>query len=418
MTDIHELLSKIYITPKLIYYINNLYKRMINQLRFSLGRLNGITTVEVNRLFNLTELEPEDLKNFMELYPKDVFVMRQPIYNLLTLITIKAIQEGNKQLALDTNTLLGMVFLGKLKYHYIRIIDQEILEKSISQMSKKSYVGLHGVVWMINYVTKSTFDRWMPLIMKDITEMYPRYRYIIDLRNKLNQIMKTIAHQYYYNILHRNDVDKAVVIKKRANEILDYITTKLIPSNIFELAAKLCKSDPNKLAKLHYNIQSYPSMQGSISLLINNILERLFNTMEIYKLETGKNIDINDLDWLKLFFVGLKRSTIILQTASSPIFGTYEYDRFEVIAYTLVVTLFVDSLNHNNDYYSISSSNNSQDLTTQYNYYDDESLSNSRYNGGFSLDENYINDSDEQLEALFEGFQYDKELFELYRGDE
>ena len=422
MTDINELLDRIEITPKLIYYIDVQYKKMMNQLRFSLGRLNGITSVEVNRLFNLTDITQEDLTDFMELYPANVYIMRQPIYNLLTLIIIKALKEGNERLALDTNTLLGLVFLGRLKYHYLKFIDQPILEKALNNMNKKSYIGLHGMIWMINHITKSTFDKWMPLVMQDINQMYPRYRYIIDLKNKLNQIMKTIAHQYYYQILHRNDVDRSVIIKNRTNEIMEYITSKSIPSNLFEYAVKLCSNntitDTDKISKLHYNVQTYQSLQLQMSLLIYNILDRLFAVMTYYKDQYQKNIDINDFEWLKSFFTGLKRSTIILKNASDTVFTTYNFDRFEVIAYALVITLFVDSLNHNTDYYGTSNNiSNNDNMEAQYNYYDkNDDYSDDNSNLYESYDFN-INDMDEQLEGLFEGFMIDKELFELFSNE-
>lgn len=422
MTDIHELLDRIELTPKLIYYIDMQYKKMMNQLRFSLGKLNGITSVEVNRLFNLTELTPDDLTDFMELYPTNVFVMRQPIYNLLTLIIIKALQEGNTRLALDTNTLLGMVHLGKLKYKYIRVIDQAIFEKTLNSLSKKSYIGIHGVLWMVQNVCKSTFDRWMPEVMKDITQMYPRYRYMIDLRNKFNQIVKTVAKQYYYQMLHRNDIDRSVILKNRANEIIEYITSKTIPSNIFDYAVRLCsnniKTDTDRISKLHYNVQTYQSLQIQMNLLIYNILDRLFAVMQYYKDQYQKNIDINDFDWLKAFFTGLKRSTIILRTASNPVFLTYKFDRFEVIAYALVITLFVDSLNHNNEYYgtsNVSSNDNSSDYDI-YNTIDNID------NDSVYIDEELYTDkytNEDLLELLFEGISVDKELFELYndRGE-
>lgn len=426
--NIHELLDGIRITPKLIYYIDTQYKKMMNQLRFSLGRLNGITSVDINRIFNLTDLTPSDFTEFMEEYPKDVYVMRQPIYNLLALIVIKAYLEGNARLALDTNTLLGMIFLGRLKYKYIRVVDQAILDKTLANLSKKSYIGLHGIVWMVNTVTKSTHDKWMPEVLKNLDNMYPRYRYIIDLRNKFNQIVKTIARAYYYNILHRNDIDRSVVLKNRTQEIINYIDSKTIPNNILEYAVKLCnmnvKTDIDKISQLHYHIQTYSSMQTQMSLLIYNILDRLFAVMNYYKDQNGKNIDINDFDWIKMFFVGLKRSTIILRTASDPIFLTYKYDRFEVIAYALVVTLFVDSINHHGDYYGSNEAGSSEekDIESQYsNYYDqDYNADNYMPNQDYSFDESFdytIEDNDSDLEALFEGVQYDKELFEFYNND-
>ena len=155
-----------------------------------------------------------------------------------------------------------------------------------------------------------------------------------------------------------------------------------------------------------------------MSLLIYNILDRLFAVMTYYKDQYQKNIDINDFEWLKSFFTGLKRSTIILKNASDTVFTTYNFDRFEVIAYALVITLFVDSLNHNADYYGTSNNiSNNDNMEAQYNYYDkNDDYSDDNSNLYESYDFN-INDMDEQLEGLFEGFMIDKELFELFSNE-
>ena len=424
--DIYDLLDKIPISNKLIYFIDTQYKKMIGQLRFSLGRLNGMTAVEINRLFNLTDLTQSDLIEYMERFPKNVFVMRQSIYNLLALIIVKAYQVGNDRLALDTNTLLGLVFLGRLKYKYIRMIDQPILEKTVAGLSKKSYIGLHGLVWMVNKVTKDTHDIWMPSILKDLNDPYPMYRYIIDLRNKFNQIMKTIARLYYYNIEHRNDVDRSVVLKNRTNEIVNYIISKNIPDNILQMVVDLCKvncpeTSIDRINNLQYNIQVYNSMQVQISLLINLLLDKIFAYMNIYKAQFDKNLDINDPIFIKSFYTGLKRSTIMLRLASDPVFTTYKYDRYEVLAYAFIITLFVDSQNHNSDYYGNTNLTTNDNFEDQYNYGSYNSSDDDSYDYGFneSILDYYIDDKEESLEAFYEGVMFDNELFELFnmRGD-
>ena len=132
---------------------------MIGQVRYSLGMLNGITKLDINRLFNLLDIQMNELDDIMNQYPENVFVMKQPIYNILTLIMIKAYMVHNDQLALDTNNLLGLVFLGRLKYKYIRIVNQEVLDKTINTLTKKTYIGMHGTVWMVHTICKSTHDK-------------------------------------------------------------------------------------------------------------------------------------------------------------------------------------------------------------------------------------------------------------------
>lgn len=401
--NIHEILNNIQITPKLVYYLNTLYRKMIGQIRFSLGKLNGITSIEVNRLFQLVGLSPSDLITMMEEYPKNVFVMRQPIYNLLALIVIKCHMIGNTRLAIDTNLLLGMVFLGRLKYKYIRVVNQNLMDKTIQGLSKKSYIGLHGVLWMIAKLCKDTHDSWMDKILDNIDDAYPRYRYIIDMRNKFNQVMKTVARSYYYNFEHRNDVDRSVIIKNRTNEIINYIMDKSVPLQIFELAAKICQSNPDKINNLHYNIQIYPSMQAQMTLLVYNILDRLFAYLNTYKEQFNKKCDINDPLFLRSFYVAMKRSTIMLRTASDPIFTSYGYTREEVLSYGMIVTLFIDSTNHNAEYYGgIEAGSYEDDFSKNY---DQDS-----YAMYESLDiyEDLINLAHDGVFEDYEPFQFDK----------
>ena len=423
--DINDILDLIPISPKLIYYINTQYRKMTSNLKFSLGRLNGMTNVEIKRLFNLTDLTTDDLDEYISRFPENNYIMLQYIYQILALITLKASLNGNERLALDTNALLGLVMLGRLKYKYIRVVDHSILEKTLNGLSKKTYIGLHGIMWMVNKVTQDTYNLWMPQIKKNLNDPYPMYRYVVDLRNKFNQIMKVIARLYYYNMVHRNDPDRTIVIKTRVNEIIQYIMNNTIPDNILQVIVDTCKincpeTSIDRINNLNYNVQIYNSMQSHMGLLINAVLTKLFTYMEVYKTQFQKNLDINDPLFIKSFYTGLKRSTVMLTLASDSIFNIYKYDKYEVLAYAFIITLYVDSLNHNGDYYGAS---NASSISNDINDIDDGSISDDNIapydDFSESILDYHIDDKEDKLEAFFEGVIYDQDLFELFdmRGD-
>lgn len=388
---------------------------MMSQVRYSLGTLNGITKVDINRIFLASGIEVSDLNEIMKEYPENVFVMKQPIYNLLTLIMIKSYMVGNTQLALDTNGLLGLVMLARLKYKYIRVINHEILEKTLSTLTKKTYIGMHGAIWMVNKICRSTHDKWIEAMINDPNDTYARYRYIIDMRNKFNQVVKTVARAYYYNIANRHHVDINTIISDRTTNVLNYITQKSIPTHILEYAGKLANVSSDKIASLHHDIQIYASMQSQISIAINMILHRLYAYINAHKDQFGTSVNINDPTFVLRFFTSLKKSTLVLKTVSDRIFSDLKYNRFEVLSYALTVTLFIDSMN-NVDLYNGSAPNyneaSKEDIDNTINKMDTDSRDDQYdYSANYS-DSSYLSDHIMQddnfndLELLFEGVIY------------
>lgn len=390
---------------KLVYYLNNIYRRMINQLRFSLAKLNGITTVETNRLFSLTGLEPEHFTDVINEYPKDVYMMKQPIYNLLCAIMLRAFLDGNERLGKDVNALLGLVILARRKFHSFKFIaDQNIFDKTINTMSKKTYIGMHGIIWMTNTVSENTLNKYLKDMLKNPNNMYPRYRYINDLFNKYNQIIKTVAKHFYENYENRNVVDRSTMLKNRTNEVMNYLLDKPIPSNILEYISNICNMPIDKVNSFYHNVQIYNSMQSQIQLIIYNILDRLLMFLEIYHQQNNAPLDINDPSFASSFINKLKRSTIMLNMISNPIFTQYGYDRFEVLYFTFIITLYIDSLLHNSEYYGVADDNMEDRYKNSYNDYD---------NGNSNSNVDYYT---ENMEMLFDGVILNEELIDWGLG--
>lgn len=374
-----ELLQSFEINGKLVVLINNIYSRMIQQLRFSLGKLNGVTTSDINRLFASTGLSPQDFSEVLSEYPKNVYVMQQPIYSLLALIVLKSYAEGNERLALDTNTLLGLTILGRRRYKYISFVDQNIFDKTVNSITKKTYIGMHGALWMVNRVTKSAHDKYIKQMLDNVDNVYPRYRYIIDMYNRFNQIMKTIARKYYYNIAHRNDVPRDVQVKSRANEVLEFVLKKPVPSPVLDYISEVSGSPPEKVNELYHMLQMYYSIQSQFFVIFSLIVDRIMAFLDAWHSQNpGSEINVNDPNFVLGFINKLKRSTIILKSVSSEIFSQYKFDRFLVLYFAFVIVLYVDSKNHSAHYAGGGKSeddspadNNLPDDNDEVGYYDE-----------------------------------------------
>lgn len=399
-----DLLAKCELSPKLVFIIESLYRRMMGQIRQSLGRLSGMTTSEINKIFMSAGLQPSDFDEVLKEYPKNVYVMQHPIYSLLTLIMLKCYQDSNQRLALDVNTLLGLAILGRRKYKYIRFVDQDVFDKTVSTISKKTYIGMHGVIWMVNNVTKTTHDRYIQQMLDNVNDVYPRYRYIDDMYNRFNQIMKVIAVYYYNNMKHKNDVPRSTIVKNRANDVLDFLIEKPLPEKLIEYIANASGSTIDRINELYHNIQTYSSMQSQLQLVVSFIIDRILQFFDLMRAQLPEvKVDINEPTFINSFINKLKRSTIVLRGVSDSIFSQYGHDRFEVLYFALIVTLYVDSMNHFQDYY------NSGEQPVQQVDIDDE-LGDNAYNDYSDPVDSY----DENIEALFDGIILDESFYFKY----
>ena len=389
MIKMSDLLNHIQITSQLNYYIERLHNKFMGQLRYSLGKLNGITIIDINRLFKSANINPDWFMDIYKQYPEGANTPRQPISNLLTLIILKCNLIGEKQLALDTNTLMGLIAMGRLMRKWFpRGVDQNIFDKTVDTLTKKGNIGMHGVIWTVNKITTDLYNRWVPEMLKDVDAMYPRYRYIIDMRNRFNQTIKTVATHYFYTWAHRNDVDLNVKVNERTKEIMEWINQNPIPMNILQYAATIGNCTTDKLNTLHHNIQLYNSMQSQMFVIVSKILEMLYRYMDQFKELNGRNIDINDPEFIKRFINNYKRSPIVLRMISDEVFKTAGYERFEVLAYAYILTIYVDSTNHYNDYnVNINNNNDNVNDTSEYEYDSDDDYS----------------DYNESIEALYDG---------------
>ena len=181
---------------------------------------------------------------------------------------------------------------------------------------------------------------------------------------------------------------------------MDYLLSKPIPDNILSYIADVSMTSAEQVNSLYHDLQMYSSVQSQLQLVITMIIDRILAFFDIMReQQPDTHIDINDPSFVRSFINKLKRSTLMLKAASDDIFAQRNYDRFLILYFAFIVTLFVDSLNHNGDYYLGNGAQAQQTDISQI----DNTLDQPEYNDDV---EGYA----EAMEAMFDGIVYDEDF--------
>ena len=378
-----ELIDMIVISPQLIKLITNVHNRMMGQLKLDFASLNGIYKYDENKIFDAVGVDPQQLSSILDEYPANVYLVREvPLYTLLTAIVIKAFQDGETNFANMTYILMGLIIFARLKYRYIRIVNPGFLERALAKMSRRTYIGVNGFAWTIYKVCNDTLAKYKDEILKNPALMMPRYRSIIDLRNKFNQIMKHVASLYYYVYQNQNEVDSNTMMTTLTDKIVVYLVQNTLPTYIFETIDRMTKAnDIDKVYELHHQVQIKTSYQSKMYELIFFLIKRYFDLNEIFKSQYERDIDLMDMSFVTQFYLNLKKSTIAIKLIDHDMFRLYNFSKDLVLAYGLITMIYAKSNIEASKAYESSSSSSSnveseKDYSREYSSSFNESIIN------------------------------------------
>lgn len=349
--------------------IEMLSNRMLGQMRQNFARLNSIGKTDIDKLFTFANLTPEDFRDLVKEYPGGGFVMSDPLYSLITLIAIKYYMELDDRMSQTSSLLLSLIMLARLKYKYIRICDPEIMSITFSLMSKKTYIGTNGIVWAVYKMSTDTFNNYKDKIKKNPNEIYYRYRYIVDIRNKFNQLMKHIAKVYYWTVVNKDKIKLKYNIDNIAVSITNYVISNELNEEVLNVIAKLSGSSMDMIYDFQHSIQLSNSIQSRVKMIFNRMYSKLLD-IKSYAENQKIEIDYTTVDFLKEFYNNFRRSSIVVSLARDPVFSDKGYDSNLVIAFCAAVIIVWESVSKNS--ISTSSSNNSD--SSSYEDSDDQSF--------------------------------------------
>ena len=334
-----DVMSRITMTPELKNFIIKLNARCLGHLRQNLCNLVGIMPQDETMLYTLTNVPITDIKASAEDLPGG-YILRTPLYNLLMYISVKAEQMGDLNTAYDCATLFSLITLGRLKYKYIRVCNAVNMTNTISGMSKKTYVGTNGLVWMVYKVAQSTYDKYREVLVKDPNDLHARLRYIIDIRNKFNQIMKHIARLYYATHLNQSSTAKNdTAIKSISTSILSMIITNDIPSTVVNYIATLAKVQHDDVYQMHHFVQINASAQQYVDVLITFIVKRL---VELQSIGADQGVIVNEInpDLVRKMYGSFRRTALGKVSAQDNIFASQNIPESLVLAFVVVLVCF------------------------------------------------------------------------------
>lgn len=356
--------------PQLSKLVEQLVNRMLGQLRQNFSKLNSINKNEIEKLYQAANTSSEEFKDIVKEYPGGGYVMSDPLYTLLTLIAIKFYTELSDRDSQNASMLLSLVMLARLKYKYIRICDPDIIKIAFSLMSKKTYVGTGGLIWGIYKISSETFNKYKDIMSKKPNDMYYRYRYIIDIRNKFNQLMKHIAQMYYWVIINKDNIYSKEKIASMASSITNYVATKDLNQNLLQLIATMSKVDISVIYEFQHHLQIDDEFQNAVNQIFTVMVDKMVAIKKFDKAEKT-DIDFTSMDFLKEFYANSRRSSTLLSLARISIFADNGFDSNLVLAFCSAIMIMWESIdkdakvedqpigtsdqpdNYNNDYNSL-----------------------------------------------------------------
>lgn len=123
-------------------------------------------------------------------------VITNPFYLTLLCYLLSFLADDKYEDARNTARLYSVITASYLKRKYLHTsCDPALLAYTLQHLHGAS-LAKEGFAKLVLKVADETFDVWSPKMLAQV-EVYSYYRYLVDIRNKLNQSIKLISRKYY-----------------------------------------------------------------------------------------------------------------------------------------------------------------------------------------------------------------------------
>lgn len=222
----------------------NMYQTFLNTA--------GFTEDEFKNYLKLQFIEQREALNQYTLG----YVTTNPMYNLLLIYIFVFLANNEYDTAKQTSRFYGCLTLSYLKRKYFKVCNVETLRYTMNNLHGHSVVRSEGFAGLITKFSDETLDKYKDAFLEKI-DVYNNYRYLVDVRNKMNQSMKIIATKYYQNM--ETSVSESLL--DLADEIMeDFISVTSNPK-IIEYISKISYLSELEVERLFLDIQQTQEAQ-------------------------------------------------------------------------------------------------------------------------------------------------------------
>lgn len=218
-----------------------------------------------NSLLKTSGIDEPLLKEFIKLLPPSGFVGSNPFFNLVFLYILTFLATNNKPAATAASRYLTAINCSYCKQKYFVVCNEENMKYTLTTLHGHS-VARQGFGALIIKVADETLAKYEQHLQSEVNTYY-YYRYLIDIRNKMNQSMKAIAKIYYINIENFSKDTHDTT----ANDIMNKLDS-LHNEQYVEYIARLSDSSEYEVEMIIMKLDQDPTAQAMYKDLILKIL--------------------------------------------------------------------------------------------------------------------------------------------------
>jgi len=230
-----------------------------------------------NEFLNTSNMEEALIKEFARHMPVAGWVTTNPFYILLLCYVMTFLAVDDYESAKTTARFYSAVTCGYLKSKYFAVCDEEALAYTMNHLHGSS-IAKGNFNQLILKAADETLNKYVNAMINDFdSDCY--YRYIVDVRNKLNQAVKIIAHRYYENK------------EKTRTESLDVVADKImknfndVTSNpkVFEYIAEVAQTSEYEVESFFVKLENN---NDAIVLIHDLVVKTMFHYGDVSEIES------------------------------------------------------------------------------------------------------------------------------------
>lgn len=224
------------------------------------------------------------------------WVTSNPFYNMMLIYIITFLADNNLDAAVSTSRFYSAVTCSYMKAKYFpNNIEEDVMRYTLTQMHGASVVK-EGFAKLCIKVADATLYKYVDALVHDLSQQ-AFYRYLVDVRNKLNQSFKVIAW-YYYDAMKSKKQTNFEEIAERINHTINSIASSDKVINYVSVQTGLSTLEiENLYVKIIDHVDAVLAMQNVVLVLLTtyngpqnieqmgskNVVNRAYRTDEIIK---------------------------------------------------------------------------------------------------------------------------------------